>query len=304
MKNFRHKIIVGFLCISFLHFPIYSQFREKDRERRKETKRLKEEHRERFNKLTLPHYEDYKRYKEFWRKQGYGEHWYKKGMFRLFPAGDCEKKYVIKVNDPCVDFIPVLTSYNFRSTEYSGGKAIDDYDIKFIGEKIISHGFFTQGIFVPLGKIDIRNVSLATSGMKFLNNFQPASNLRIAHKQFKQFANKLEVDGFTYSNQVLPSEGMTYGLRVIPYRIKIRKKGFKEKTIAKIVDTDKRKLYHQFLHIKKTQRLLLRVDTIFVFKIIRKSSEDKGLTIVWKRLLKRESPHIYFAKNERLMDFK
>ena len=241
---------------------------------------LKEE-KKRIDELIAPHPDDLTKYRTFLEQSN-------TGIFRLMPDYGCESKKILRVDGNCENHVSGKWAYSFRVWDYSNEVF---HDIWFTNGALVSEGFLSQGILSNVGDVPLQNVSLSSNGVKYLAEFDPATDRSIIKDQYQMISKGFEKDGFFYSNQVKVGEHTTYVLRIIAYRLEdkffLRKQA---KTSA-----DKEKVF--FLNYDK------RNDSIFAFRVIRKGDDD-GITILWKELLRQKSPKIVFKKNEKLADFK
>lgn len=219
-------------------------------------------------------------YKDFLQKP-------KTGIIRLFPDFDCESSNIIRTGAECENFIPGSWSYSFRTKNRTW---LDYSDIRFYGTDLISDGFLSQGIIVPLGDIPINDVSLQTEGMKFLSDFVPETRSSEAKKQFAQIAKVVEHDGYQYSKRVRAVENITYAMRLVAYR--------NEKTISFIYDD---KITAKDLRFLKLNEMDKRADVIVCFRIIREDS-NKSIELLWKELNRQDAPKLIFQKKEKFSD--
>ena len=223
---------------------------------------------------------DYSRYSEFLKAE-------KTGLVKLFPDYDCVEKNVVRVDGNCKSFVFASSSFSFRT----GGYAHPYYsDLGFNNDEIFSNAFFSQGIIVSLGDVPIEEVTSGRDGLKFIFDFQPASDPSEARKMAARVKAGIQNGEFTYSEGVRPAENTTYGLRSIAYNV--------ANSLPPVSDTTSMsELRFHTLSLDK------RADVIIVFRIVRKGA-DGSLTIVWKELERKEAPKIKFAKSDRFVDFK
>ena len=106
------------------------------------------------------------------------------GIFRLLPDANCEQgAYVIDASRECLSQIPESSYYSFREREHTA-----EYlsDIRLKNDILISDGILSQSILVNLGDIPLEQVSLASDGLGFINDYQPQSLASDALKQFNE----------------------------------------------------------------------------------------------------------------------
>jgi hypothetical protein len=190
------------------------------------------------------------------------------GIFRLYRDHNCAIVNANKVDDNCVNLVPMSSYYSFRKNDYV---AKPFQDIGYMGDFLISAGFCSQGILVSLGDVPIDKIGLADRGLKFLVDFKPETDAVAATKVSGELNGDVGSDGFIYSRSVAAKTDTTYALRVIAYKAA-------DSPRSQILGADKRE------------------DIIVAFRIIKK--DDNGaLTIVWKRLRIVDAPKMTFPKS-------
>ncbi len=223
---------------------------------------------------------DIARYTEFLKTD-------KTGVFKLFPDYDCVTKNVIRTDGECKNFVMASSSFSFRTRDYSHPYY---HDLQFNHGQIFSSGFFSQGILVSLGDVPIEDITPSHAGLKFIFDFQTASEQGEARSTAVRLKAGIDLGGLTYSNSVAPVDNTTYGLRSVAYNLANYLPAISETSTAS-------ELRFHTLSLDK------RADVIIVFRIVRKG-EDGNLTIVWKELGRKDAPKIKFPKSEKLADFK
>lgn len=197
------------------------------------------------------------------------------GIFRLLPDSGCEANtLVIKADENCLNRIPESSFYSFRENEHAQEILAD---IRLQNDYLISDGIFSQGLLVNLGDVRLEDVTTATAGLKFLNEYAPQTMSREAFKQSSQMERGVESGGFVYRKVARVAENSTYALRVVAYKGSIFKsfRGF----------------YFDLLAGDK------RIDQTLAFRVVRRDP-DGGVTIVWRELVRREAPRIKFEKRK------
>jgi len=223
---------------------------------------------------------DQSRYNEFLQAD-------KTGIFKLFPDYDCVTKNVVRTDGDCKNFVMASSSFSFRTGIYAHPYY---HDLGFNHGEIFSNAFFSQGILVSLGDVPIQDVTPNRDGLKFIFDFQTATDPDAARKMAARLKAGVEFGGFTYSSGVRPAENTTYVLRSIAYDVANSLPALSETTSIG-------ELRFHTLSLDK------RADVIVVFRIVRQGS-DGSLTIVWKELDRKEAPKIKFSKGEKFADFK
>ena len=209
------------------------------------------------------------------------------GIFKLFPDTGCLSKNVIRVGGDCDKFVPLSSSFTFRTNNY-GDEVY--HDIRFERDQILNHSFFSQGILSSIGDADIGDVDLNNPAVKFLTDYTEDIDAKSAAEHAKQFQKGVESGGFTYSDSVAVKEDSTYILRTIAYRLENSLRPISESS------TMNEMMFHSLSMDK-------RLDVIVVFRILGKD-ENGGVTIVWKELARKDAGKIKFAKGAALEDFK
>ena len=209
------------------------------------------------------------------------------GIFKLFPDIGCVSKIVVSISDACARFVPLSSSFTFRTNNYSDEVY---HDIYFKDEQIISNSFFSQGVFVAVGDEPIENIDLSHAALKYLDSFQPAVDTPSAIEHAKAFNEGVEANGYRYVDHFSPKENQTYFMRMLAYRL-----GNTMRPITN--DTPMSEMMFHSLALDK------RVDIVVLFRILNRD-ENSGLTIVWKELSRAEAGKIKFAKNEPRKDFR
>jgi len=233
--------------------------------------------------LRAPRQEDLEAYKDFLSQP-------KTGMVRLLPGFNCESRYVVHVDGNCVNMVPGSSFHRFREDAISG-------DILFMDDALIAEGFFANSIMTGLGNLPLTGVSTESPGMRYINDFVPASDSDGARKQYLEISRGVTVDGFGYSNRLLALPEMTYGLRIIAYRN--GNNVFKRISREQLLGVAPSNGNAMFLALKDDTR----IDLTLSFRVIRKDA-DGSITLIWKELSRKDSPEIIFPEDVPLADFK
>lgn len=209
------------------------------------------------------------------------------GMLRFYPDNDCVTPNYVRIDGDCAGFVPNSYGFSFRAKSYT-----DDYyhDIAFKGDEVVSTGFFSQGVLVALGDVQINKVDAASPGLKYLVDLQPDLNPADARQTAVKFSFGVNSDGYRYARRVKTSENTTYAARVVAYRIGngLRPLGETTTTMEK-----------RFISLSFDTR----ADIIVVFRIV-KLEKSGPVTILWKELSRGDAPKIKFGKGEPLGDIK
>jgi hypothetical protein len=219
---------------------------------------------ERELKSLAPLNDDLQKYADFLRTPN-------TGLIRLAADFGCTvNNKVVVASDDCLKYSMPGNgiSYSFREKIYRVNNLAD---ITFTGDSFQATGFFLHGILAAIGNIDLRDINLRTNGFGYLVNFQPATDFQRAVEIDKELFGEVKKDGFIYSRTVPVAENMTYVLRSIAYRGTVYKA--LQGLVYNELDFDKRK------------------DIVVAFRLVRRH-EDGSVTILWKELLRRDSPKI------------
>ncbi len=198
------------------------------------------------------------------------------GIFKLSADSSCATNAnVIRATENCLlKTIPGAgTAFSFRVNSH---RILHLADLILENNVIKTDGILQQGLMVKLGNIELENVSTETNGIKFLFDFQPATNQAEFAKNDKQLSEGIKKDEFNYRLGFYAEDQTTFALRSIAYRGKLARSingvNYNE------MDFDKRK------------------DLVVVFRIIEKDSNG-DITILWKGLADKESPKLKLGKN-------
>lgn len=192
------------------------------------------------------------------------------GIIKLLNNKCDENSQVINTSENCVNnTMPGAgTAYSFRQENYRISHLAD---IKLMDNSFSVSGKWIHGLFVEIGDVPLDNVSMQTAGNQYLINFQPALDYQSAKDIDFNLVKGIKKDGFVYSRTVAVNENTTYLLRSIAYQGEVMKsvQGF----VYNELDYDKRK------------------DILIAFRVIQRDL-DGSATILWKRLLIKDSPKI------------
>lgn len=239
---------------------------------------LTKDARERVVRLRKVDPADLARYSLFLKQDG-------TGIFRLFPDHDCSERKYIRIDGPCEDFVPLSSSFSFRT----GGYTDRFYqDIGFSGDDLVSGAFFAQGTLVSLGDLPIEQVSLAHPALTRLARHAPATDVAGARAIASELANGIDFGEYRYSAKFKAAENTTYVVRSTAFKLGSSLPPLTQRTSM----TEMR--FHSLAHDK-------RADIVVAFRIIRRDSD--GVTIVWRQLDRKEAPKLKFGKGEPLADF-
>ncbi|HVE58324.1 MAG TPA: hypothetical protein VNB22_15945 [Pyrinomonadaceae bacterium] len=208
----------------------------------------------------------------------------KTGLFRLFPFLACEEKNLIRVDGECANFIPDGWAYSFRAKGYSTKTF---FDLKFEDENLVSGSPLSLGVLTSLGDVPLENVSLASDGMKYLAAIKPETGSEENKDQTEKFARGVESGGYKYSDKIKIEENVTYGLRVVAYRLRN----------VRLFLVSEDKLEQGVYSSSEWNEYDERDDVTLAFRIVRK--ENDNITILWKELSRRDAPKLVFPKDTK-----
>jgi hypothetical protein len=215
-----------------------------------------------------PNSEEVNKYADFLRQPS-------TGLIKLAADLGCAKntKVVVATADCLKYTMPGAgTSFSFRTKNYRIRRLAD---LTFTDNSFQSTGVLLHGIFVKIGDVPLEKVNLQTKGLDYLINFQPETDYEKARTIDRQLSEGIFSDGFQYRRGLYAVENTTYVLRSIAYN------GKYFRAVEGIA-------YDEFAFDK-------RRDVIVAFRIVRKDS-DGGVTILWKELLRQNSPKIKYRK--------
>jgi hypothetical protein len=213
-----------------------------------------------FKEMQKPSQVDRELYKEFLDRS-------KTGIFRIFPARQ--------------DGEPVPSTFSFRDRKSPFA------DIRLKNSEIIARNFFAHSIMADLGNVPVESISLASTGVKFINEFAPSTDISDVNEKEAKLRAGINADEFRYASALELKTGNTYVLRVIAY-----------KNNNSIADkADGRKYGRRDLGFPKILQEDERDDVTVAFKIVRRDI-DGGVTIVWKELKRISAPAITFEFEE------
>ncbi|MGC2238803.1 MAG: hypothetical protein WA584_21790 [Pyrinomonadaceae bacterium] len=182
------------------------------------------------------------------------------GIMRLRDLSDCELKR------QCLQLVAGFGSaYSFHEKTYAEKFYAD---ILFSKAAFHVQGLNTLGFLTELGDVSIDNLSLTTSGIKEMAEFEPSDKTEVVKSHLFIVKKGFQVGDFTYKTSFLFKETSTYALRSITYRV-IDKSSKPEKNDKKLKDKWR--------------------DIIVVFRVIRKHA-DGSVSVIWKELQDKDAP--------------
>ncbi len=236
-----------------------------------------------FKKITKPRNEDINKYEAFLSEKD-------TGIFRLLPHKDCKKTIVIKAGDECATFYPKSSTFSFRQ-----GFHVTDpiHDLKLVGDEFQSTGLLSIGLISNTGAFQIEDVNLKHKKLKPLLNYKPQKKI------YKNKQKNIEIKvgrkylGDNFSNSAEVKIGNVYAIRVIAYRLGRNSKIHHTAEFKGFNRDEKNEVGFEFSSFEYSEiKPKRRADYLIVFKVIRKSELDGGVTIVWKILRKKKSPKL------------
>lgn len=221
------------------------------------------------SELLAPDKEDLKQYAQLLRQPN-------SGLQKLIADNDCdENTNILNASDNCLKYsMPGGgSSYSFRIQNYRIRRLAD---LTYTDNSFQSLGVFAHSILVNVGDIPFDQISLQTKGLEFLNDFQTISDFDKAKEIDRQINDGFEKDGFVYRRGLSAQANTTYILRSIAYR------GSYYRTLDGFV--------YDELYFDK------RMDVTVAFRIVRR--DEEGITIIWKKLLEKDSPKVKRKNNQ------
>jgi len=226
--------------------------------------------------LLEPNEADAAKYKNFLRQP-------KTGLSRLFTDFGCEEKNIIRVDAECADYIPGSWALSFRKKDYSDSYF---YDLKFKQGNLLSGSVLSLGILTALGDVPLENVTLTGEGVKFLAELKPETEQEAAAKQMSGFVKGTESGGYKYSGKIRVEENMTYGLRVVAYRM--------PQNVRLLLAFDEKTPVDNGFFSFPLNDFDERDDITVAFRVVRKETDN--ITILWKELSRKDAPKLIFPK--------
>ena len=209
------------------------------------------------------------------------------GIFKLFPDLGCVSKNVVSVAPECNVFVPLSSSFTFRTNGYSDELY---HDIYFKKDQITSNSFFSQGIFAVVGDSLVDAIEKDHPSLQYLQSYEPATDPKTAVEHARQFQKGVESNGYQYTDSITPRENVTYVMRIIAYRLDNTLKPVDHETSMNEI------MFHSLAFDK-------RLDMTIVFRLLGRD-ELGGYTVVWKEMDRREAAKIKFGKGQPLRDFR
>jgi hypothetical protein len=259
----------------------------------KDRKNLKETFKRTRNMLVVPEIY-YEKYKDLLNEKNVY-------MARLQPDKNCYGKYVVSIEEleRCSDVIPVSgggSLYSFklrlnyplsayfmhiensvalRNNKPTLGfdKELDWWNIRFINDKFVVQNSVMRGIISEIGDVDLKNISLTSKELEFLNNFKQKDTLEEVKEQNAALKNGISFNNFVYFNSSPVKLDSTYVLRSIDYGSILAEREF-----LKRFPVEK-----QIKAKKAYKRVDKRADLTIVLKVVG-LEEDGSVIILWKEL--------------------
>lgn len=198
------------------------------------------------------------------------------GLFKLFPNTGCFSHNTVRIGEDCQNAMPLSSIYSFQKKDY----AVQIAEIGLKDDTFFSRGLLVNSLLVTLGDVPLETVSLNSDGVKFLADYQSASNNQEILAKQKELADGIKEGNYQYGASASVLENTTYAVRVIGYQGKIMLPLGDSGTSYNLLEKDK------------------RADIIVVFRTVRKSA-DGSLTILWKQLQRKDSPKIKLSEEEQ-----
>lgn len=215
-----------------------------------------------------PNIEEVNKYADFLRQPN-------TGLIKLAADLGCaENTKIVVATADCLRYtLPGAgTSFSFRTKNYRLRRLAD---LTFTNDSFQATGILLHGIFVKIGDVPLEKVDLQTKGLSYLLNFQPETDYEKARVIDRQLSEGVFSDGFQYRRGFYAVENTTYVLRSIAYD-------------GKYFRAVEGVAYNEFAFDK-------RRDVTVAFRIVRKDS-DGSVTILWKEILRKNSPKIKYQK--------
>ena len=193
------------------------------------------------------------------------------GIVKLNGDGRCaDNTEVVSVAEGCFHYkIPGAgTSFSFR---------FGSYRIPRLADLILENGIlkidgiYQQGVMVNLGDVPVDEITLKSSGLKYLVDLKPALDSDELAKVEGRLGSGIKADGYVYGLGFHAKEKTTYALRSIAF------KGVFMRSLNGLA-------YDEF-------RFDQRKDVVVVFRVVEKDTKG-NITIVWKELSRIDAPKL------------
>ena len=215
------------------------------------------------SKLLSVSKEDFKNHEQFLRQP-------KTGLTKLiFDRGCADYTGVLNVSEECLQYsMPGAgSSFSFRTENYRIPRLSD---LTYGEDGFYSPGILSHGIIVKIGDVPLEQITAQTAGLKYLSDFEIASDFEKARQIDEKLNDGIENNNFFYCRKLKADESETYVLRSIAYRGSYYRAldGF----VYDELDFDERR------------------DVTVAFRII--SRDENSVTILWKILSNQKAPAI------------
>ncbi|MBK9163267.1 MAG: hypothetical protein IPM21_05040 [Acidobacteria bacterium] len=197
------------------------------------------------------------------------------GIVKLNADSECVSSVeVLNATEKCLDvnFPGAGIAFSFRT---------ESYRLPRLADLIFLEGFFRadavlqQVVMVELGDVPLGDVTLQTSGMRYLAELKPPPDGEQFMAFDRQLAAGINDGGFSYRKGFRSRADITYALRSIAY------KGTYMRSIDGVtydeLDYDKRR------------------DVIVAFRVV-DTDKDGNVTLLWKRLRETNAPTLKIKK--------
>lgn len=242
--------------------------------------RLSGEEQERVKRMRKVAPEYVKKYEALFRARN-------SGLFKLFPNRECVSTRVVNVDEKCKDFVPLSSGFSFRNRGYADELY---HDIFYEAANLSSYGFFSQGIFVPLGDVPIESIGADHVSVTSLSSLPAEVSTKEAIENAKRFRQGFTEGGLRYSDAVPLEFGKTYLLRNISYGIA---------NSFPAISSSSTMTELKFLSLSVDSR----TDAIVAFQVLA-IDQDGGATLVWKRISSEAAPKLKFPKGTAPRDLR
>lgn len=190
-------------------------------------------------------------------------------LIRLAALTDCARILnIAKPENDCLRyFLPGRAqAFSFRRNDYSHSAFSD---IERSKEGFVLGGTFVLGLITSLGETPIEAVTESNANVAALAAFTPSTVMEDAARQESRVTRGMLLGNLTYRKQIPITEGTTYLLRSVAFRVKFANAP-KEKNLGVLNEDD-------------------RQDIIIVFRVVRRGPDDTIL-LLWKKIAEKEAP--------------
>lgn len=183
------------------------------------------------------------------------------GLFRIFPANDCDKGLTLSAADAkkCLDFIPIKGGGSYYSLRFLSNLPLTDetWDLRYVDGRLVGGNRAVEIFLTETNKKELGDIKKGDRVYDRLAAFKPGSTVAEIGARKLQLDKGIHVNGDLVTSSVKATNGAVYGMRIVA---------------KKIAGSDQ--------VLDKVGR---GIDAILVFKIVGEEA-DGSLIVLWKSL--------------------